>query len=280
MPSSLQSCDKYTDKANTLIQLYRTPEYDGKVMVLVEGKDDRIFFYKFFDSNCAVVKDCGNCRKVREIADMLLEQSVTVLAIKDSDYDRLENRTVETDYLFCTDKHDYEMMCISNREVRERLFNSLALEADESLINEVFDELRYLSYMKWMNYAQHRNYNFDAYHVSEKSADELKNFEVFHQALMAVSPRRTEVSKEDFEEFVNQRTGVDDYELVVGHDFLQRLAEHIKKLYREWGNLNEKRIRDMLHPNFRESDFEATRLYDCIKEWERQHKKYVLKSLV
>lgn len=47
MPSSLQSCDKYTDKANALIQLYRTPEYDGKVMVLVEGKDDRIFFINF-----------------------------------------------------------------------------------------------------------------------------------------------------------------------------------------------------------------------------------------
>lgn len=120
---------------------------------MVEGKDDRIFYYKFFNKDFSEIKDCKGCKKVIEVYRILQSKAKFLnITIKDSDFDRINGKPKSGVNFFYSDCHDYEMMCLRNKGTLEKLFANLAIDYDEAIINSVFEDLRYLSFFKWYNY--------------------------------------------------------------------------------------------------------------------------------
>lgn len=265
-------------KVNEFILLWKSPSYSNKILVLVEGRSDRLFYYKFFKEEIVELRDCGGCKKIIEIYNLLQEKTTIInLMIKDSDFERLNGNRTLGENIFFTDCHDYEMMCVKNEDTIKDVFKNLALKYKKEFISNVFSDLKLLSYFKWYNYTNHINYNFKQYSVAEKTTVELNNFDDIHKSILASSPNRTTtISKKDLLDFINDNNKCDPYELVNGHDFLNRFCYYIRIQFSEHRNLNENELKKILHPCFRVECFMQTNLYNNIKEWENKNGKVVL----
>ena len=103
--------------------LFETHVNEGKVILVVEGSDDKEVYEKVTDAkNVCIYVDC-NCDKHIVILNALNEQyGRRLLAIKDADFDRLEGRSHPFANLLLTDTHDMEGMiveeCLSDYRVR------------------------------------------------------------------------------------------------------------------------------------------------------------------
>ena len=132
MAESLRSRVTPETVADEFILQWKSPGYVDKVLVLVEGKDDRNFYYKFFNHYTTEVKDCKGCKKVVEVYNILKRKADFIyITIKDSDFERLNGRLIREPNFFLSDCHDYEMMCFKNACVVKRLFDNLAIPYDE-----------------------------------------------------------------------------------------------------------------------------------------------------
>lgn len=269
MASSLRSRITPEKIANDFIQQWKSPRFANKVLILVEGKDDRLFYYKFFNHNTTEVTDCKGCKKVIEIYKILQrDANFPHITIKDSDFERLNGTPTPGNNFFRADCHDYEMMCLKNKTTVESLFENLAIPYNENLIDEVFSDLKYLSYFKWYNFTHHCNYNFKAFSVTDKSADELCKFSHINTCVLPVSSSCNPINEIILEQFINNNGACDLYELTNGHDFIKRLCHHIKRLHQQWTNINEEKIKNILHPCYGKKDFSQTNLYHDIHIWE------------
>ena len=89
------------------VRMHRS-QHSG-AFVLVEGKDDKLFFRRFLDQNLAVVIVADGKEKVCDaIATLDRDQFPGVLGIVDADFDHLEGRTVDSPNVLFTEFHDLE----------------------------------------------------------------------------------------------------------------------------------------------------------------------------
>lgn len=264
--------------ANEFILQWKSPSYADKILVIVEGKDDRIFYYKFFNNDITEVRDCNGCKKVVDVYNFLKTKAKFVyLTIKDSDFERLNGCPSRGDNFFLADCHDYEMMCLKNCCVVKRLFDNLAIPYDGNMINEVFSDLKYISFFKWYNYTNRSNYNFRAFSVTDKSVEQLCDFDYIHQCILPMSSNCCIIDEETLKSFIENSDNSDIYELTNGHDFIKRLCYHIKNKYHDiYSNLNEEKIRNILHPCYTREDFSKTDLFKDIQLWGKNLGKDIL----
>ena len=263
--------------ANNFIMQWKSPGFANKVLILVEGKDDRLFYYKFFNHNTTEIVDCKGCKKVVEVYKILQRDAGFLhITIKDSDFDRLNGNSRLGNNFFYADCHDYEMMCLKNKSTVESLFENLGIPYLESMITQVFSDLEYLSYFKWYNFTNHYNYNFRAFSVTDKSSDDLCRFSHIHTCILPASPQCRPINETELKQFICSKGGCDPFELTNGHDFIKRLCFYIKSTYREWINLNEEKLKSTLHPCYTKDDFAESDLCHDIQIWEVETKQTVL----
>ena len=93
--------------------LFDTHVNDGKVVLVVEGPDDKEVYEKVTDAaSVCIYVDC-NCEKHFVILDALNSRYARrLLAIKDADFDRLEGKRHSYPNLVLTDTHDMEGMIV------------------------------------------------------------------------------------------------------------------------------------------------------------------------
>lgn len=276
MPTSLQSTQTAQGKVDEFVIKWKTPQNAHKTLVLVEGRDDRLFYDRFFHDETVSLQDCGGCNKLGAVYWLLQKTSIINIAIKDSDFARLNGTPVSGNNFFYTDAHDYEMMCLSNEQSRKELFENMIVKDGEKLMEEVFRDLTFLSYFKWYNYTYRSNYNFRVIKVSELDACQLCDYQTIHDKSYPVSKNPILIEREALNGFISERCNCNCYELVNGHDFLNRLCWHIKRKYPDvWTNLNEGQIQNILRPCFRFEAFAETNLYKAIRDWETGYSKRI-----
>ena len=244
--------------------------------MLVEAKDDREFYYKFFQDSNSEIKTSGGCGAFRKVYNCL-QGKIKNIAIKDSDFARLCHIFPTEDNIFYADAHDYEMMCLKNESTRQEIFENLAITYNEDLWKQIFQELNILSYFKWYNYCEHLKYNFKTFSVEGLSSEQLKDFEYIHTQILPKSNPNRIITANDIESFQRDHSPCCEYELTNGHDFIKRFCHHLKA-----GNLthrqeNENSIRNRLHPCFRLEAFVQTQLYQDILDWENANGSNILK---
>lgn len=258
---------------------WKTPDVAGKVLILVEGKDDKLFYNKFFKRNQAVVKDCSGCKKVLEIYRLLQQRTEIVnVAIKDSDFDRLNGKLPPGENFFFSDAHDYEMMCLKNEKARKRFFDNLNIDKGEELLQKVMADLKLLSFFKWFNYTNHLNFNFKGFKVADKCPKDIKNYSFIYSLVSSMSSKASPIQENDLSAFMDANCSIDFFDLVNGHDFLERLAYYLKVESQDFANINEIKLRLVLYPVFLLDNFRYTGLYNDIRSWEQKHSFSILRE--
>lgn len=91
-----------------------------------------------------------------------------------------------------------------------------------------------------------------------------------------VSSSKSIIDEESLNQFIASKTSPLSYEITNGHDFIKRLCYRLKTKEGQH-NINENQIRLVLHPCFRKENFQQTKLYKDIKNWERKKGRNILK---
>ncbi len=263
--------DRWKSKAEEIAQSIKmqwdAPANNGKILLLVEGEDDRVCYFKLFNHQRVEIRTTEGCNKMKRVFDLIQQYGIPNFAIKDCDFARVCNDVPSEDNFFTTDFHDHEMMCLSEFEVRKAIFFSYAIIFDEALVNEVFEDLEMLSFFKWFNYSSHSNVNFNGYNVRGKEKSDLRSFNAIYETVMPQSPNCvTAITEKDVLDFVNKYHERNYYEITNGHDFISALAKSIEQKYGV-KNLKEKDIRLIINAKYSLDFFIKTNLYSDICAW-------------
>ena len=278
---------KYIDayKANSFILKWRTSAYCHKVLLLVEGTADIEFLFPFINGDICEIRCAGGCSNVEKVIKVIRNvtgDKIKCLAIIDADFSRLENRKPVVDDLFYTDTHDHEMMCIACSNALKNLFEGFAIPYKKEIMNTIYEDLRYLSYIKWyvhQNYSYYNtqsHYHVDDVNVNGMSTKELRSLCYLVNEIQRYSPNCTGLTVEVVKGFMKKHKGCKNSEITNGHDFLQRVKQYLWDEYKI--SKNEEEIRHLIHAYFTFNSFTKTNLYKSIVDWEERNEKEILKE--
>ena len=258
---------KVEERAYRIKMEWNTPAFDGKMLLLVENKNDRSCYFKLFNPDHVEIQTTEGCNNMRRLFAAIQVTGVPNFAIQDSDFARVCGNEPPEDNYFITDYHDHEMMSLANEEVMEALFVNKATVYDKAMVDEVFNDLTILSHYKWYNYCHHTNVNFSGYKVRGRSKADLCSFCAINGEVMPQSPNCHVVIKEaDVTSFVAGQPQIDRFELTNGHDFVELLAQRIGEKIHET-NLRTDELRIIMYANYVSALFMRTNLYQSISNW-------------
>ena len=246
--------------------LFDTHVNDGKVIVVVEGPDDKEVYEKVMDANsvCFYV-DC-NCDKHFVILDALNERyGERLLAIKDADFDRLDGIANPYPNMVLTDTHDMEGMIV--KECLSELQGDDAVRCQGINLAEIYAELEDVSYLKWFNHVSHCGINFN------ESALDL-DINAYFNACVANTANVVNVTLTDMYIFKTTHTGVSEKELCNGHDILERI--YVRAKAANVANYAKKPFFRRLRRAYPKNKFENTDLFQSIKDWETLNNQAIL----
>lgn len=273
---SLRECITISDEVNTLIKQWTLPKLHDKVLLLVEGNEDRDFLYRFVDNEVCEIKCCQGCSNLESIYRNLKKRSniMLCLAIRDADFLRI-NGIKPDDGIFYTDAHDHDMMCIACSDCLCDLFLGLGAEYNDGIKDSIYGDLKNLSYIKWYVWNNRLSYRFDDVNVIEMGKKDLKDLGHLIKEIQKQSPNGAGLSVEVIKEFIKDKDGCDVCEITNGHDFLQRAIFYLSNYgirRKEW------QIRDLIHAHFRYIFFAKTNLYKSIVKWESINGRKILRK--
>lgn len=200
------------------------------------------------------------------------------LAICDSDFARINQIAPYGDSVFYADTHDHEMMCITCEYTLRSMFLALNPCWHNSLFEQIVQELKCLSLFKWYNYTNHCNFSFGHLELVNMPQNNLSDYNYLFSDVCAHSSNFNEnCSLDKLKQFASEKeSSIEWTEITNGHDFIKRFVGYCKRNF--IGQFPEKKIRKLLHENFREEDFSKTHLYSEIRLWEDKNSKQILKN--
>lgn len=258
---------KVEEIAQSIKMQWDTPAFDGKTLLLVESDTDRRCYYKLFNEDVVELRTTRGCNSMRRLFFAIQQYGIPNFAIQDSDFARVCNKKPTEANYFITDCHDHEMMCFANHNVMKDVFMNLAIRYDKPLVDEVFEDLKMLSYLKWYNYDQHLNLNFNGYKPRGKKKDDLRSIRKIFDVVKNHSPKRKkDITEKEVLDFVSKQPRQDLYEITNGHDFMDLLSQSISYKYSMPYLLGD-HIRPIIYTCFTIDRFENTDLYMAICKW-------------
>lgn len=265
--SMREASEKVTDaKVADVKSLFDTHVNDGKVIVVVEGQDDKEVYEKVMDVNavCWYI-DC-NCDKHFVILDALNGRyGERLLAIKDADFDRLEGTATSYPNMLLTDTHDMEGMIVT--ECLPALQGEDAVRCQGIELTEIYAELVDVSYLKWFNHASHCGINFG------DSALDL-DIDAYFNDCVANTDNVITVTLADMYAFKTAHLGVSIKELCNGHDIFERI--YIRAKAANVVNYAKKPFFRRLRRAYPKDKFVTTALFRSIKIWEVSNNQRIL----
>lgn len=256
--------------------LFNSPKLKEKILVIVEGITDKIYKYLF---DCTKVElDYNNsCDGLIKFIDVLnKDYKDCFIVIKDADFDHLNHVTYnQYDNLFLTDTHDIETMMLSVKDIEKKLAAEFLPNDEEGFVLRCLNHLEPLSYLKWYNIAHHLNLIVKAikvgnvYDGSNKISLKKCETELYK---VKINEDRCPCVSEKVREFIKYNETEDKWNLVNGHDLCAALNIFFKDRGYSGGD-----VAMCLRMAYTTNDFQQTKLYCAIKDWETIHKKSILK---
>ena len=253
-----------------------------KLIVLIEGADDKPVYSVFLDEEKVDFKDCNGCLNVEKQHDTLkAELGSRFITILDSDFRRLEGVPIHDDNLFYTDYHDSEMQMLSILDVMRTAFLKIVnkkLREDIVLLAE--NELYNLSMLKWYNMKRNLRYRFENMDIVNLSnGNELSiNTTIQYITPTRKSPKSFPMHK--FDNFLIQNNIRADklrlHQLTNGHDMIARLSGIMKYKYK--CQVCESKLRNTICQSFTLKYAKKTQLYAEIKKWCTKERFPILKE--
>ena len=277
MVKNLRDEHKPISKARAIELLANTPLNEGKAFLLVEGKRDEEVYCNFFsDAQCKITTTGGHIGLV-EVFRILKESAGfknLLLAIRDMDFLKVEGKKLPTD-MFWTDAHDLEMMCIACGNTVRKLFESLNIPYEETIMDIIYEDLKCVSYIKW--YVCHKDLkcHVNDIKVSAEREEELRDLNCLIKEIQNKTPTPSGLSRDAVVEFIEKNKDCERSEITNGHDFCSRLNYKLRQHSKQ---KSKKDIEDFILSHFCFNSFTKTNLYKSIVDWEKRNKKVILKE--
>ena len=242
-----------------------------KVLVLIEGTDDKSVYSVFLDVDKVDFKDCNGCLNVEKQHDTLKKEHGSVfISILDSDFKRMDTMPDHDENLFYTDYHDSEMQMLCHRKVQEKTIKKITYKrVYEDVILMAEMELYNVSMLKWYNSRRNLRYRFeDMDLVNLYNGSELS----VNIALQYITPTKKSPKMfpmQPFNKFLIQNDIRTDFEmlhqLTNGHDIISRLSGILKYKYK--CQVSEADLRDTICKSFTLENARKSQLYNDLKNW-------------
>lgn len=238
--------------------LFDTHVNDGKVVLVVEGPDDKEVYEKVMDAaKVCVYVDC-NCEKHLVILNALNGRyGSRLLAIKDADFDRLDGTQPPYSNLVLTDTHDMEGMIVV--ECLPELQGEDAERCKNINLGDIYSELEDISYLKWYSHTSHCGLNF---------SDVILDMDItaYFNACVANTNNVVGVTLADMYAFKAAHQAVPAKELCNGHDIIERI--YVRAHAAKVSNFAKKPFFRRLRRAYPREAFVRTSLYGAIQKWE------------
>lgn len=250
----------------------------GKIIVLVEGFYDKKFYDKFKNKWNALIFFTRGCEKMNALAEILRNAEYDYIAIQDSDFSNLGSANSGMTEMFFTDFHDYEMTCIHNSNIWNKLDKELDLTSSDISEQDIFDDIELLSYYRYCSRACDYNNGFKPVQKLVNTAGML-DFAFIHSHIDKSHPRCIEILEAQLKSFIFDHADAKKhpYDLHNGHDFLNRIVHKINQLVEHnYYDCDEQEIQEVLTEVTEIDDFRDTTLYKEINIWGQSHKQVFL----
>lgn len=242
-----------------------------KVLVLIEGTDDKSVYSVFLDVDKVDFKDCNGCLNVEKQHNTLKEEYGSVfISILDSDFKRLDVVPNHDENLFYTDYHDSEMQMLCHKKVQETTIKKIIHKrVGEDVVLMAEMELYNLSMLKWYNSRRNLRYRFETMDlVNLCKGSELS----VNMALQYITPTKKTPKRfpmQPFNKFLDQNNIRKDLEklhqLTNGHDIISRLSGILKHKYK--CQVSETKLRNTICKSFTLENAKKSHLYKELKNW-------------
>lgn len=277
MIKNLRDENKPISKARAIELLSKSPQHRGKTFLLVEGRTDEKFFNKFFNDSRCKISTTDGCIGLEEVFRILKKKKgfkPLLLAIRDMDFLKVEGKQLPKD-MFWTDAHDLEMMCIACGNTVRKLFESLNIPYEETIMDIIYEDLKCVSYIKWYVCHKDLKYHVNDIKVLAEREEELRDLNYLIKEIQNKTPTLSGLSRDAVVEFIEKNKDCERSEITNGHDFCSRLNYKLRQHRKQKG---KKDIEDFILSHFCFNSFTKTNLYKSIVDWEKRNKKVILKE--
>jgi hypothetical protein len=248
------------------------PTFKDKVMVVVEGNDDKKLYGRLFKKETVQVYPYGGCDKYEILLATLNPKCQhQLMVIKDADFENITGYEYQYPNLFRTDTHDAETMMMT--EEFYTAFLAEFLDGDDSKLAEIMkvhDELLPLSWFKLTCRDMARKVDFSTFKLykfyqGDRPSDIEKCTKILKQKPENIAvgiPTNTEI------EAVKSKYGhLPNNQLNNGHDICYGFAYKYKVLNKGKGEISVDSLEKVLRTSYTMVLFSQTKLYSDIKAW-------------
>ena len=247
------------------------PIYKKRVLVVVEGNDDKKVYGRLFDKNKVDIYPLGGCSQYETLLKTFNSKYYPRLAvIKDADFEHIVGHEYDFPNLFRTDTHDAETMMMTNAFYES--FKMEFLDGDDAVLAEmmkVHDEMMPLSWLKLACKELNKGIDFGSFSLYNfYKGDVSVDVDICRKVLNKI-PENVTIgipTDSDIDGVKNKYCTVDKNNLNNGHDLCDGFAYKYKAL----GNKNEIKIdalEKVLRTAFTMMQFQQTKLYSDMSAW-------------
>lgn len=248
------------------------PTFKDKVMVVVEGSDDKKLYGRLFKKETVQVYPFGGCDNYKLLLTTLNKRfRHQLMVIKDADFEHVIGYEYQFPNLFRTDTHDAEIMMMTDDFYAA--LKAEFLDGDDDKLSEmkiVHDELLPLSWFKLTCKDMARKVDFGTFKVfkfyqGDGPVDIGKCTKVLRQKPENVAANIPSIS--DIDVIKTKYEQVSKDQLNNGHDICYGFAYKYKVLTNGKGEISVDSLEKVLRTSYTIDLFSRTKLYSDIKTW-------------
>ena len=273
MPGSITNyLHSYLNRARTLVHEWKTPQNAGKIMVLVEGPDDKLVYEKFFNSTVArlVTPVPGGCDNVIKLNTCINKIAPTFkrIAIIDSDFRFFYGRNKKKSNVFFTDTHDMETMFMFNPHCFQTII--IKLKCNSLIHKDIVNDLRLLSYIRWYNQDAKMKYNEYGLDIVNISKPKIFDYDYLMHFFQPSKDSTKMWIKRCFIKFKLKHSHAKSEHLINGHDYVDRFCHYAK--IREKKQLSREDVLMRIVETCDHFWFQSTKLGKELNDWQNKNR--------
>lgn len=268
------------DRIANSIRLLRG-DHEG-VFLIVEGHSDKLIYERLVNKQeVRVTIASGKNNAIKALSILEKEDNFRrVVAVIDADFSRIEQQIPDSNNLFLTDEHDWEMMLIKSAAFDKLLKERGSEEKIKAFTEDIRETLLKLGQeigkLRWLSLRNKLDLKFEG--LNFKNFIDQKNLSInIDKLIISIKNHSQKLSLD--EQQIKQDLSVisdenhDPWQLCCGHDFISILAIALCKVLGTW-NANDVKTEVLereLRLAYELSYFYQTQIYQLMVNWQSNH---------
>ena len=247
-----------------------TPSNAGKVLVVVEGPDDKYIYGHLFDSSASFIRDCEGCDTVRGVCEYVrkYKHRMITIGILDSDFRRVCGRALRRPNIVYTDTHDLETLIMFSPYCYSRFCRKAGI-TNKPNHEEILHDLSLLSFMRWYNMSAHLSYTDYELNLESETSAHLRDYEFLCKKIIPTKGSRKTWVNRCFKRFLHEKSSAPLEQIVNGHDYVARFCYYVRVL--NGLQFTKEEIHVFLAYALDAHFFKTTELYRQLVAWENNN---------